>query len=80
MPQANLIVVDQVTLARHDSIFLQGSTSDVLYWVLSGLAKVYCPMPYGTRVLADADFSQLWLAFLRTRSRGIPALLREVVV
>jgi len=40
-----------VTFARHDSIFLQGSTGDVLYWILSGVAKVYCPLPDGTRVL-----------------------------
>jgi len=40
-----------VSFAKNDFVFLQGSTADVAYWILSGLVKVYCPMPDGTRVL-----------------------------
>jgi CRP/FNR family transcriptional regulator, cyclic AMP receptor protein len=32
-------------------VFLQGSPADVMFWVLAGLVKVYCPRPDGTRIL-----------------------------
>ncbi len=32
-------------------VFLQGSPADVMFLVLTGLVKVYCPRPDGTRIL-----------------------------
>ena len=32
-------------------VFLQGSPADVMFWVLAGLVKAYCPRPDGTRIL-----------------------------
>src|SRR5215472_4404494 len=40
-----------VAFPKGESIFLQGSTADVGYWILSGLVKVYFPLPDGTRVV-----------------------------
>jgi len=40
-----------VAFPKGESIFLQGSTADVGYWILSGLVKVYFPLPDGTRVI-----------------------------
>lgn len=40
-----------VTFAKSEAIFTQGSAADVAYWVLSGLVKVYFPLPDGTRVI-----------------------------
>jgi len=37
--------------AKGETIFLQGSTADVAYWITSGLAKVYFPLPDGNRVV-----------------------------
>ncbi len=33
-------------------IFLQGSPADVMFWILSGTVKVYCPLDDGSRILA----------------------------
>ena len=33
------------------SVFIRGSTADVLFWVLTGLVKVCYPNPNGTRVV-----------------------------
>ncbi len=41
-----------VAFQKGESIFLPGSTADVLYWVVSGLVKVYCPAPDGSALLA----------------------------
>ncbi len=38
-----------VTYARGSLLFTQGSPADLVFWVLSGLVKVYCPMPDGDR-------------------------------
>lgn len=40
-----------VTYAKGEPLFLQGSTADVAFWILSGLVKIYCPNPDGSRVL-----------------------------
>jgi CRP-like cAMP-binding protein len=40
-----------VTYAKGESLFLQGSTADVGFWILSGLVKLYCPNADGSRVL-----------------------------
>jgi CRP/FNR family cyclic AMP-dependent transcriptional regulator len=40
-----------VTFTRGEAIFTQGSAADVAFWVLSGLVKVYFPLPDGTRVI-----------------------------
>jgi CRP-like cAMP-binding protein len=40
-----------VTFPKGESIFLQGSTADLGYWVLTGLVKVYFPLMDGTRVI-----------------------------
>ena len=34
-------------------VFLQGSPADVMFWVIAGLVKVYCPRPDGTRILVN---------------------------
>ncbi len=47
-------LVDHHALVSYDkgeSVFLQGSTADVAFWILSGLVKVYCPNADGSRVL-----------------------------
>ncbi len=40
-----------VTYAKGSILFLQGSPADLMFWVLSGLAKAYCPMPDGNHTL-----------------------------
>jgi CRP/FNR family transcriptional regulator len=40
-----------VAFPKNEPIFLQGSTADVGYLILSGLVKVYFPLPDGTRVV-----------------------------
>src|SRR5215469_10808913 len=40
------------TFPKGESIFVQGSTSNVGYWILSGLVKVFFPLADGTRVIA----------------------------
>lgn len=40
-----------VTYSKGDPLFLQGSTADVGFWILSGLVKLYCPNPDGSRVV-----------------------------
>jgi len=37
--------------AKGETIFLQGSTADVAYWITSGLAKVYFPLPDRNRLV-----------------------------
>jgi len=34
-------------------VFLQGSPADVMFWVITGLVKVYCPRSDGTRILVN---------------------------
>ncbi len=41
-----------VNYNKGSMVFLQGSPADVMFWVLAGLVKVYCPRPDGTRILA----------------------------
>src|SRR4029077_8513618 len=41
-----------VAYTKSSIIFLQGSPADLLFWILSGVVKVYCPMPDGKPVLA----------------------------
>jgi CRP/FNR family cyclic AMP-dependent transcriptional regulator len=36
---------------KGSKVFLQGSPADLLFWVLAGLAKVYCPLSDGTQIL-----------------------------
>ena len=38
-----------VTYAKGEPLFLQGSTADVGFWILSGLVKLYSPNPDGSR-------------------------------
>ena len=40
-----------VTYAKDSIIFLQGSPADLMFWIMSGLVKLYCPMPDGERTL-----------------------------
>src|SRR5712692_10209330 len=40
-----------VNYNKGSMVFLQGSPADVMFWVLAGLVKVYCPRPDGTRIL-----------------------------
>src|SRR6266849_7022487 len=39
-----------VNYNKGSMVFLQGSPADVMFWVLAGLVKVYCPRPDGTRI------------------------------
>ena len=32
-----------VTYAKDSIIFLQGSPADLMFWIMSGLVKLYCP-------------------------------------
>src|SRR5260370_3694870 len=40
-----------VTYAKDSIIFLQGSPADLMFWIMSGLVKLYCPRPDGNRTL-----------------------------
>jgi CRP-like cAMP-binding protein len=40
-----------VTYTKGQPLFLQGSTADVGFWILSGLVKIYSPNADGTRVV-----------------------------
>jgi CRP-like cAMP-binding protein len=40
-----------VTYAGGSTLILQGSPVDVIFWIISGVVKVYCPVPDGSRVL-----------------------------
>ncbi len=40
-----------VNYAKGEPLFLQGSTADVGFWILSGLVKLYSPNADGTRVV-----------------------------
>src|SRR5712691_1228476 len=47
-------IIDHHTVVNYNKgsmVFLQGSPADVMFWVLAGLVKVYCPRPDGTRIL-----------------------------
>jgi CRP-like cAMP-binding protein len=41
----------KVTYGKDSILFLQGAPADLMFWVLSGLVKVYCPLPDGNRTL-----------------------------
>jgi CRP-like cAMP-binding protein len=40
-----------VTYAKDSIIFLQGSPADLMFWIMSGRVKLYCPMSDGDRTL-----------------------------
>jgi len=40
-----------VTYSKDSVIFLQGSPADLIFWVVSGLVKIYCPLAGGGRTL-----------------------------
>jgi CRP-like cAMP-binding protein len=40
-----------ITYAKGQPLFLQGSTADVGFWILSGLVKIYSPNADGSRVV-----------------------------
>src|SRR5258708_10914039 len=40
-----------VNYNKGSMIFLQGSPADLLFWVFTGLVKVYCPRSDGTRIM-----------------------------
>ena len=42
-----------VNYAKGSMVFLQGSPADVMFWVVAGLVKVYCPRPNGSRILVE---------------------------
>src|SRR6266852_4834747 len=47
-------IVGHHTLVNYNKgsmIFLQGSPADLLFWVFTGLVKVYCPRSDGTRIM-----------------------------
>ncbi|MBF6570184.1 MAG: cyclic nucleotide-binding domain-containing protein [Candidatus Binataceae bacterium] len=50
-----------VTYAKGSVIFLQGSPADLMFWVLSGMVKVYAPRPIGISVSSScADRATCW--------------------
>jgi CRP-like cAMP-binding protein len=40
-----------VTYSKDSIIFLQGSPADLIFWVVSGMVKLYCPLSAGGRTL-----------------------------
>jgi CRP/FNR family transcriptional regulator, cyclic AMP receptor protein len=42
-----------VNYSKGAVVFRQGSPADVLFYVLTGLLKVYCPRPDGTRIMVN---------------------------
>jgi CRP/FNR family transcriptional regulator, cyclic AMP receptor protein len=40
-----------VTYSKDSIIFLQGSPADLIFWVVTGLVKLYCPLSGGGRTL-----------------------------
>jgi len=42
-----------VNYNKGSMVFLQGSPADVMFWVVAGLVKVYCPRPDGSRILVE---------------------------
>ncbi len=40
-----------VTYAEGSTLILQGSPAELFFWIISGIVKVYCPVPDGNRVL-----------------------------
>jgi CRP-like cAMP-binding protein len=40
-----------ITYAADSTLILQGSSADVVFWVISGVVKVYCLIPNGNRIL-----------------------------
>src|SRR6266851_4658728 len=47
-------IIGHHTLVNYNKgsmIFLQGSPADLLFWVFTGLVKVYCPRSDGTRIM-----------------------------
>jgi len=71
-----------VTFAKGEPIFIQGSAADVAYCVLSGLVKVYYPVPDGTRVIVRVggagDFIGIVDA-IGTSGRHVQALEAEAM-
>lgn len=48
-------LVDQAMVVSYPAgaiIFLQGTSADLLFWLVRGMVKIYCPQVDGTRVLA----------------------------
>ena len=49
-------IIGHYTLVNYNKgamIILQGSPAEVLFYVITGLVKVYCPRPDGTRILLE---------------------------
>ncbi len=71
-----------VTFAKGEPIFIQGSAADVAYCVLSGLVKVYYPLPDGTRVIVRVggagDFIGI-IDAIGTNGRHVQALEAEAM-
>jgi CRP/FNR family transcriptional regulator len=40
-----------ITYAKDCILFFQGSPADLMFWIISGLVKIYCPTPDGRRTL-----------------------------
>jgi CRP-like cAMP-binding protein len=40
-----------MTYATGSTLIIQGSAADVVLWILSGIAKIYCLVPNGSRIL-----------------------------
>ena len=55
-PELAQDIIDHHTLLNYNKgamVVLQGSPADVLFYVITGLVKVYCPRPDGTRILIE---------------------------
>jgi CRP-like cAMP-binding protein len=67
---------------KGEAIFLQGSMADVAYWIISGLVKVYFPLPDGNRVVVRLAGPGEFLGFidrLGTNGRRVQALEAEAM-
>jgi len=42
-----------VTYGQDSIIFLQGSPADLMFWIMSGLVKLYCPIADGDRTAGE---------------------------
>jgi CRP-like cAMP-binding protein len=43
-----------VTYTKDSSLFLPGSPADVIFWILSGVVKLYCPVAHGRTLVGLA--------------------------
>jgi len=73
-------IIDHHTVVNYNKgsmVSLQGSPADVMFWVLAGLVKVYCPRPDGTRILVKLAGPGEWRNVLAPSWASIPGAARR---